>query len=643
MLSSFDILLIGISFLIMIYGFLRRYRMWKQGGPDKEFKGRRIRRFGCILNYYIFHQKILENRFRGILHLFVFWGFILPLVIVIVGQFKLEMPLWIGQGISLTLDIIGCLALIGVSIFLFTYNKNKEKGKQTFPFHLWILLSILVSGFMAEGTRLNIIETSNTRVMLLSPVGFIVSYIMPASPVVFKLLVRFHFLLILFFIAVIPFSVMRHILAGSLKIYHQDPEAKNTLQAIDLKGNYLGIGSLEEFSWKQLMDGDACVDCSRCEQNCPTAISNQSLSPKRLLEWIKRQMEMQYLNKKPCKGTSKLFPNDEKTLGSQEDIWRCTSCMACVEKCPIMIDQLAKIIDIRRHLVLRESEFPEEYKQVFKNLEVFNEPFGKGSLTREECISNLGLSKLYQEDSKKDIDTIFWIGCISALYDEKSRRGIAAALATLKKAKIPFAVLGKEELCCGDVARRMGNEYLFQKLAYKNIEIFEKYHIKKIITYCPHCFNILRNEYPQLGATFKTIHFLKLLKELINNGNLEIKKKITGRYTYHDPCYLGRYNSIYQEPRHICNFILDQQLIEMERSRTSSFCCGAGGGNFWRGENIGMRMEEIRIDEAREIGADGIITSCPFCEIMLDNATKKDDLTRQLKTIRISELVMSAT
>jgi len=305
-----------------------------------------------------------------------------------------------------------------------------------------------------------------------------------------------------------------------------------------------------------------------------------------------------------------------------------------------MVEHLDKIIDMRQYSVLTQSKFPAEYKQIFKDLEIFHDPLGKGGLIREEWASNLKIKKMYQNN---DIEILFWVGCIGALYDERGRNTTIEAAKILEKAGVNFGILGKEELCCGDAARRMGNEYLFQKLARQNIEIFKKYRINKIVTFCPHGFNVFKNEYPQFGADFEVMHFTQFIKSLLVDGRLKIKSKIDGLFTYHDPCYLGRYNSIYQVPREILNFTLSSNINEMPHSKDRSFCCGAGGGNFWRGKMVGRRMEEGRIEEAIETKANGIVTACPFCEIMFDSAIKQKGLENHFKSMDILELVNQVT
>jgi len=639
MLSSFDLLLISVSFIVMVSGFIGRYRMWKQGRPELHVENSKIRRIIRLLSYHFSHRRILEDRYPGILHLFIFWGFIIPFIIVSIGQFRTIMPLWGARGLSLLLDLIGALALVGTVMLLFRNFRDKKGQQKSFSIHLWVFLAILITGFLAEGIRLTIIESQNSFDALFSPAGLTFSYLIPGSPMLLKILIRCHFFLVLFFIASLPFSDMRHVIAATLNVYYQKKGLRGKIESIPLEGDYFGVGQVQDFTWKQLLDSDACVNCGRCEQNCPAFLSGQPLSPQKVVQWIGEKMEEAYALKRSGECYEEHLGDYNGTIGKQ-DIWSCTTCMACVQSCPVMVEHLDKIIDMRQYSVLTESKFPAEYKQIFKDLEIFHDPLGKGGLIREEWASNLKIKKMYQNN---DIEILFWVGCIGALYDERSKNTTIAAAKVLEKAGINFGILGKEELCCGDPARRMGNEYLFQRLALENIEIFKKYKINKIVTYCPHGFNVFKNEYPQFGADFEVMHFTQFIKNFLEDGRLKIKSKIDGLFTYHDPCYFGRYNSIYQAPREILNFTLSSNIKEMPHSEDRSFCCGAGGGNFWRGKMVGRRMEEVRIEEAIQIKANGIVTACPFCEIMFDSAVKQKGLENYFKSMDILELVNQVT
>ncbi len=633
MLSSFDILLIAVSILVMCWGFAGRYQRWMQGKKDETRGQSRAKRFIEVIRYLLSHGKILENRTKGILHIFIFWGVILPLTVMIIGQFRITLPLGISRGISLLLDFMGLCATVSLFILIYLEVTDKMRSAKEKSFvHLYILLAIMITGFLIEGSRLAIVH-ENT---IWSPVGFIFSSLLPESPILLKILTRIHFLLVLVFIASLPYSVMRHIVAAFLNVYYQCTEPKEKTKVLSLEGDRFGAGKVEDFTWKQLLAADACVQCGRCEQKCPASISEKDLSPeKTIVQRIRRQMEEDYISAQ--KGNS----GDARQPIQGTDKWSCTTCLSCSEVCPVLVGPLEKLIDLRRYSVLMESDFPSEYKQVFRNLEIFGDNMGKGPVMREEWMSNFQINRIY-ESNHDDMEFLLWIGCQGGL-DDRNKNITIASVEILQKAGISFGVLGKEELCCGDPALRMGNEYLFQKLARENIERFKKYGAKKIVTFCPHCFNVFAKEYPQLGADFEVVYFVDLVETLLDQKKLKVESKFDESLTYHDPCYLGRYNSVYDGPRKILKLVLDSDVMEMPRSRESSFCCGAGGGNVWRGKATGRRMEELRIEEALQTKVNGIITSCPFCDIMFDSAVKQKGMEYSFAVTNILELVNKST
>jgi len=632
MLSSFDILLIAISILVMGWGFAGRHKRWMLGKEDEIQGQEKSSRFIEVVRYLLSHGRILENRTKGILHLCIFWGVLLPLTVIIISQFRVTLPTGIARGLSLLLDFAGLGAMISLVILIYlNLNQEKRPDVKKSLMHLHVLLAIMLTGFLVEGTRLAIVPEN----AFWSPVGFVFSTLLPDSPVFLKILTRIHFFLVLIFLACLPYSMMKHVVTATLNIFHQSNEPKDRIRVLDLDGDRLGAGRAQDFSWKQLLAVDACVQCLRCEQNCPATISEKALSPeKTIVRNIREHMEEAY------SPTGKKADSEDTGTIQQTDKWSCTTCLSCSEACPVLVGPLEKVIDLRRSAVLTESNFPSEYKQIFKNLEIFGDNMGKGALLREGWISNIEINKLYE--AEKETEFLFWLGCQGGL-DDRNKSTTIAAVEILNRAGIRFGILGKKELCCGDPALRMGNEYLFQKLANANMECFKTYGVKKIVTFCPHCYNVFKKEYPQLGADLEVIYFLDLVQTLFDQGKLKVGSKTDESFTYHDPCYLGRYNSSYDGPRKILELILESPILEMPRSREKSFCCGAGGGNFWRGKAVGRRMEELRIEEALETKASGIITSCPFCDVMFDSAVKQKGLEYSFAVTNIIELLNKAT
>jgi Fe-S oxidoreductase len=320
---------------------------------------------------------------------------------------------------------------------------------------------------------------------------------------------------------------------------------------------------------------------------------------------------------------------------TEDEIWACTTCYACQEVCPVCVEHVGKIIDLRRNLVMEQASIPETAEGALRSIEDRGHPWRGTTLSRTDWAEGLGI-KTFAED--KDIDILFWVGCTEAL-EERSTKVSQAVAKLLKLAGIKFGILGAEESCCGEPARRLGNEYLFQIQAEKNIEILKGYNVKRIVTACPHCFNTIKNEYPQFGGEFEVIHHTDFIARLLKQGRLRIIKGIGEVVTYHDPCYLGRYNDIYQPPRQIIRSIPDVTMVEMERNRERSFCCGGGGGHMWLEERIGRRINELRTEQAIKTKAQIVVTACPFCLQMFDDGIKAKAVEEQLRVMDIAELV----
>ncbi len=638
MLSSLDLIFVVASLTIMATGLARRHRMWKQGRPEALDAVMTLKDGYRILLSIFRNGRFSDNPYGNTAHIFVFWGFLLPFIVIVVSQFRPVAPAWAGQYLSLFLDVLGLFAVVGTCMLLSKrlFRKQPYPGRQ--PVHLWIFLAILITGFLAEGLRVAITGGAMKGLSALnSPVGYILSWMVPVSPALLKIVVRAHFFLVLAFIAFIPYSNMRHAWASLFGIYYRQGRPEGALAPIELQGEYFGTGAIRDFSWLQLMDSDACMSCGRCDSNCPAHISGKPLMPQGVIREIGRKMEEAFYGKDAPSGKDAGMFNNDGLIGG-EDIWACTTCLACVKSCPVFAGHLTDILGLRQYSVLMKSRFPSEYKQLFKNLETFGDAFGAGRVAREDWISGPDMPTPCQ-DNKAEF--LFWAGCTGALYDEVARARTIEAANVLKKAGVGFMVLGKEELCCGDPARRLGNEYLFQRMARRNIDTMTGYGIKKIVTSCPHCFNVFRNEYPQLGGTFEVIHITGLLKDLLNEGRLKVKSKSGSTFTYHDPCYLGRYNNIERQPRDILEMLVEMK--EMEFSGDKSLCCGAGGGNFWCGRTTGRRIEEIRIGQAIETGAEGLVTSCPFCEILFDSAVRQKGAEYSFKVMDIVQLVNQLT
>jgi Fe-S oxidoreductase len=408
-----------------------------------------------------------------------------------------------------------------------------------------------------------------------------------------------------------------------------------------------GTGLISHLTWKQRLDLISCTECGRCQDQCPAWATDKPLSPKLVIMDLRDQMfaaapallEGQPLLPKPddvpvAVGTGSdgssaaaaaaavaakpLVPD----IIDPDVLWSCTTCGACVEECPVDIEHVDTILDMRRYQVLIDAQFPTEANLMLRNVENRGDPWGLGSSQRSAWMEGLDFEiPVVDSTIPDDVEYLFWVGCAGAL-DERARRTTQAIARLLHQAGVSFAVLGPKESCTGDPARRLGNEYLFQTQAQQNIETLQSAGVRKIVASCPHCFNSIAREYPALGGNFEVYHHTQLLEKLLQGGSLRPAARIEKKITYHDPCYLGRHNEVYDEPRGVLNHVPGVQLEEMHRCRNKGFCCGAGGARMWLEESIGTRINVNRTDEALGTGADVISTACPYCLIMLDDATK---------------------
>ncbi len=442
-----------------------------------------------------------------------------------------------------------------------------------------------------------------------------------------------HWSIVLFVLVFIAYSRYLHIIASIFNILLQSPPPKGALRPIDLEATEtFGVAKVTDFSRKQLLDLYSCVIYGQCQEVCPATASGKELNPKRLIDNLKNHL----LEEGPGLLKGKEAP-DKALIGeviTEEIIWACTTCRACQQVCPVAVEHVDKIIDMRRNLVMEQAQVPETAEGALRSIEDRGHPWRGTTLSRTDWAEGLDI-KVLAED--KDVDILFWVGCSYAL-EERSTKISQALAKLLKTAGVNFGILGMEESCCGEPARRLGNEYLFQMQAEKNIEILNNYGVKRLVTACPHGYNTLKNEYPQFGGNFEVIHHTELIIQLLKEGKLKVKG-LSELVTYHDACYLGRYNDIYQPPRQIIKNIPDIKMVEMERNRDNSFCCGGGGGHMWLEEQSGRRINELRTEQAMETGAQTVVTACSFCLQMFDDGIKAKAAEEKLKVMDIAELV----
>jgi Fe-S oxidoreductase len=454
-----------------------------------------------------------------------------------------------------------------------------------------------------------------------------------------------HYLVILGFMVYIPRSKHLHILASPVNAFFKPLGPKVVLEPIPLEGaETFGASKIQDFTWKDLLDLYACAVCGRCHVNCPAQLTGKTLSPREVIHNLKEHL----LEAGPglVNGQAEASSGNgaKAMIGdvvTEEEIWACTTCGACQEVCPVNIEHIRKIIDMRRNLVLSQSKMPESAQLMLRNMQQRGHPWSgvQSMRLRGDWTSDQELKVLAEGDNA---DTLFWVGCTGALV-ERNVKATLSMTRVLKNAGIDFGVLGEAETCCGDPARRAGYEFQFQMMAEQNIEIFKSHNIKEIITSCPHCYNTIKHEYPRYGGDFKVVHYTEFMSDLIRQGKLKLTNELNSKLTYHDPCYLGRYNSIYQEPRGILQAIPKTKLEEMERSKDTGFCCGGGGGLMWIEEQPGTtKINQMRLEDALKTGAETVVTACPYCLQMFEDSIEHKGLKDSLKARDLIELVEAA-
>ena len=449
-----------------------------------------------------------------------------------------------------------------------------------------------------------------------------------------------HWFTVVFVLAIIPYTRYLHMIASIFNgILRNQP--RGVLKPIDLeKAESFGVATIDQLTWKQNLDLYSCVVCGNCQELCPAYESGKKLNPKKVIQDLKKHLLKVGPELVAAKAKGEPAPANPKVPLAEnvillDEIWACTTCGACDEVCPVWVDHIDKIVDLRRNLVMEQASIPETAEGALRSIEDRGHPWRGTTLSRTDWAEGLDIKVLADD---QDVDILFWVGCTEAL-EERSTKVAQAVAKLLKAAGVNFGILGTEESCCGEPARRLGNEYLFQMQAEKNIELLKSYGVKRIVTACPHGYNTIKNEYPQFGGNFQVIHHTELISQLLKEGKLKVKKGLSELVTYHDACYLGRYNNIYQPPRQIIKSIPGIRLAEMERNRRRGFCCGGGGGHMWLEEQEGNRINEMRTEQAMETKAQTVITACPLCLQMFEDGIKAKAAEEQLKVMDIAELL----
>lgn len=671
--------LAAVAVVLFVYGLARtgllaRFKVITHAtGSDVDRANNRWERFWYTVLDVFIHRKILRERFPGVAHLFIFWGFVALTIAtgLVFLQVDVIWPIWktwfmkdgFYLGFSLFADVFGLLAIVGTLMALTRRYVMQPKWLDEKPedkLILWFILGVLLTGFIVEGLRIQATEANPQSPMnpyiWFSPGGRVLAYLFSGMSVetikpTHVAMWWLHAVAALGFLAFIAYSKLLHIFMAPANIFLRpvadQPPIKVMPPEMFEDAETFGIHKLEEYSWKDLFDTEACMRCGRCVEVCPAFNTDKPLKPRDVIQSIRTHMEEKAKFLLDENGKYRIISDEDYTgpaliedVIAKDTIWACTTCMACVEACPAYILQFPKLVDLRRYMVMMESDFPSEITDVFKGLENNSNPWSIGSHVRADWAKGLDIPLMSE---KGEAEYLFYVGCAGS-FDDLNQK-VAVALAKIFKAVgLDFAILGTEEGCCGDSAKKIGNEYLYQALATTNIETFKAYNVKQIITMCPHGYNTLKHDYKELGGNFEVYHYTEILDKLIKEGELNLKQPITdlGAVTYHDSCYLGRYNKIYDQPRNIIRAVNPGILIEMPSHHDKSFCCGAGGGRMWMEENLGTRINQKRTQEVEAAGAKTVCTACPFCYTMLSDGIKELDLSEKLQVIDIARLIVKA-
>jgi Fe-S oxidoreductase/nitrate reductase gamma subunit len=633
------------SFIVMAicaYGFYRRLAVYRQGKRLNRFD--RLRdRVRLVITSVLAQTRVLRVLGPGFLHALFFWGFTLLFIgtLLVMAQADFSQPM-LGvvflkgtfyKIFSLVLDVAGLVSLIMLGGLLVRRFFVKPEGLETirddYVVHA-LLFTILATGFVVEGGRMAATELrNNPGLALFSPVGLLVGKLFvnmtpDGLAQTHKALWWVHFFLAMGFIAAIPFTKLRHIFTTSVNYLFTDLAPKGTIATLNLEDEgaaQFGVAKVVDLTWKDIFDADACTSCKRCQDRCPAYATRKPLSPMKV---VKQIGEAAFTNPQA----------DLIDMVSQDVLWACTTCRACQEICPANIEHVNKILEMRRNLSLMQGAFAGDEVQIAtSNVEVNGNPFGLAFAARGEWADGLDV-KVMEQDS--DVDILYFVGCYAS-FDKRNREIARSFIKICNAAGVRVGILGKEEKCCGEPVRKLGNEYLYQMTATENIERIKKYGVKKIVTTCPHCFNTLARDYKDLGLELEVEHYSTFVHGLINGKRLMLKPE-PFEFTYHDSCYLGRYMDIFDAPRAVL-LGAGGSLTEMTKSGSESFCCGGGGGRIMAEEKLGTRINVERVKMAEATGAPLLVSNCPFCLTMFEDGIKTGECEGKLKALDLAEII----
>jgi Fe-S oxidoreductase len=685
-------LILGLAITVVAFAFAARrlFMLYRIGRAAQPVEPGRLDDVGprvtALVTEVAGQRKLLKWSVPGIAHFAVFWGFLILGATIVEGfgalfQRDFHIPLigrmaWLGF-----LEDLFIVAVLGglVTFAVIRLRQNPEReGRRSrfFGSHLgaaWLVLfmifNVMWTLLLYRGAQINTGNfpfrhgafASEAAARVLRPAGRTANDVLETIGVLGSLGV------VLAFLVIVVYSKHLHIFLAPFNVaFSRRPRALGALlpvvsggQPVDFEDpgedDKIGRGVIEDFTWKGMLDFATCTECGRCQSQCPAWHTDKPLSPKLLI--------MNLRDHALAKAPYLLAGSDEQRtalpeavqaeanrplVGPVEDggvidpdvLWSCVTCGACVEQCPVDIEHVDHIVDMRRYQVLIESQFPKEAHTLLRNLERAGDPWGRGANARLEWTTGLPFEVPVLEDEKlpDDVEYLLWVGCAGAL-DDNAKKTTRAVAELLHEAGVSFMVLGGAETCTGDAARRLGQELLFQELGKQNVETLNTVGAKKVVVTCAHCFNALGKEYPQLGGVFDVVHHSQLLAQLVAEGRLTPANPVNAQVTYHDPCYLGRHGRVFDQPRDVLQSVPGLNFVEMPRSRETSFCCGAGGARMWMEETIGKRINETRTDQALDTGAEVVAAACPFCIVMLnDGVTTRQQQGKAGEAVRVTDI-----
>jgi Fe-S oxidoreductase/nitrate reductase gamma subunit len=667
--------LLAPTALVAGYGVYRHWSRWRRGRPAARFD-RPAARVGLVLKHAVAQRRTARELYAGLFHRFISYGFVVLTIATTVVALDADFGAGLMRGRfylyfqSFVVDLFGALVVVGV-LMAAARRYLKRPRKLVYTDEAAVILAavllICVQGFLVEGWRIaatgdpwgawspfgNLLARASRRLMSDESVRTAHAFTW-----------WFHLVTSFAFVAWLPYTKMMHVLTAPLNIYTASLAPLGAaLKHIDFEQTEsFGVNSLKGFTWKDLLDLDACTECGRCTAVCPAHTVGKELSPRDIILQLRDLMHERPRDAFGLVSTNGggalagTTPADKEPTADVEarkplpiigtvpatspvPLWQCTTCAACMEACPVFIEQMPKIVDMRRFLVMEEAEFPDSMQEAVMSLERRGHPFSGTQATRMDWAEGLNVRT---GSDVKDAEVLLWVGCGGALV-ERNQRVTRATAQLLEQAGVKFAVMGREEKCSGDPARRIGNEFLFEQLAKENVSNLNRYGVKKVVTACPHCFNTFRNEYPTYGGAFEVFHHSEYLARLVEEGRLRPLAESGKKITFHDPCYLGRQNGVYDAPRQLVQISSREDAVEMGRTRSNSFCCGGGGGMSFVDEPSDKRVNQERAREAIETGADVLAVGCPFCMTMLEDGVNARKGDRDVKVLDVAELLWEAS